>query len=124
MKVQTRTCPVTTDKPYIVIPHAAHRYYFGYIAHLLSLALFCAQYRAAPAPRAPRAPYNPHTNRYHDLSHVPRLRSHGGDTEQIVPFMVNRALKTGWAEKLATEGSVRNFDLFDVLLNGVEEGHQ
>ena len=41
-----------------------------------------------------------------------------------MPFMVNRALKTGWAEKLATEGSVRNFDLFDVLLNGVEEGHQ
>lgn len=60
------------------------------------------------------------TAAYHDLEQVPRLRSHGGETEQWVPLLVNRPLQQSWAERLE-QGSVRNFDLFDILLNGVEE---
>ena len=57
---------------------------------------------------------------WHDLSDVETgLRSHGGLHEATVPFIVNRPLKSRWRERL--EGNrMRNFDLFDVLCNGVE----
>ena len=58
---------------------------------------------------------------WHDLSDVETgLRSHGGLHEATVPFIVNRPLKSRWRERL--EGNrMRNFDLFDVLCNGVGE---
>ena len=54
----------------------------------------------------------------HDLSGLDApLRSHGGLTEQTVPFMVNKPV-TG----LGNERELRNFDAFDVALNHVEVG--
>jgi len=48
----------------------------------------------------------------HDLSLLREpLRSHGGTSEQIVPFVVNRPLRG------AADGGLRNFDLFDRVLN-------
>ena len=55
---------------------------------------------------------------YHDLEQVPRLRSHGGESEQWVPMLVNRPVTDEWKAKLSN-GEVRNFDLYDILLNGV-----
>ena len=50
----------------------------------------------------------------HDLSGLDEpLRSHGGLTEQRVPMIANRRLKVSADRKL------RNFDVFDVALNGV-----
>eukprot|EP01050_Picozoa_sp_SAG11_P050992 SAG11_NODE_28734_length_318_cov_1.173516_1_plen_55_part_00 len=37
---------------------------------------------------------------------------------QWVPLLVNRPLDERWTQRLK-EGKVRNFDLFDMLLNGV-----
>lgn len=49
----------------------------------------------------------------HDLSEMKEpLRSHGGFTEQTVPFMINRKLK----DELHSE-NLRNFDIFDVAIN-------
>ena len=51
----------------------------------------------------------------HDLSGLDApLRSHGGISEQRVPLIVNRPLKTPPAER-----RYRNFDAFDLVLNGV-----
>ncbi len=51
----------------------------------------------------------------HDLSQMKEpLRSHGGFTEQTVPFMVNSKL----AEDLSVR-YLRNFDIFDVAINSV-----
>ena len=51
----------------------------------------------------------------HDLSNMKEpLRSHGGFTEQTVPFMINRKLE----EDLSSR-NLRNFDIFDVALNSV-----
>jgi phosphonoacetate hydrolase len=56
----------------------------------------------------------------HDLSGLAghRLRSHGGSFEQRVPFLLSHPLA---AEYLAGSESRRwrNFDIFDVALNGV-----
>jgi phosphonoacetate hydrolase len=53
----------------------------------------------------------------HDLSLLTEpLRSHGGPTEETVPFILNRPLSSAWA---AGHGELRNFDVFDGLLNGV-----
>jgi phosphonoacetate hydrolase len=53
----------------------------------------------------------------HDLSLLEEpLRSHGGITEQTVPFVLNRPLTPVYARR---EGEVRNFDIFDYALNGV-----
>ena len=61
------------------------------------------------------------TPEWHDLSSVGSgLRSHGGLHEATVPFIVNRPLKSRFRERLAGN-RMRNFDLFDVLCNGVEE---
>jgi phosphonoacetate hydrolase len=57
----------------------------------------------------------------HDLAGLAghRLRSHGGLAEQTVPFIVSRRLKEPYAATTAA-GWLRNFDVFDVALNGVE----
>lgn len=56
----------------------------------------------------------------HDLSGLNghRLRSHGGLSEQPVPFMVSRKLNDKY-RTIATERRLRNFDIFDFVLNGV-----
>jgi len=55
----------------------------------------------------------------HDLSALGdhRLRSHGGIGEQRVPFIVSRPLTQAYQERAAT-GVLRNFDIFDFVLNG------
>jgi phosphonoacetate hydrolase len=55
----------------------------------------------------------------HDLSTVDghRLRSHGGISEQPVPFIVSARLNDEYAA-LALERRLRNFDIFDFVLNG------
>ena len=51
----------------------------------------------------------------HDLSNMKEpLRSHGGFTEQTVPFMINQKI----SEDLAAR-ELRNFDIFDIALNSV-----
>ncbi|PYN79797.1 MAG: phosphonoacetate hydrolase [Candidatus Rokuibacteriota bacterium] len=56
----------------------------------------------------------------HDLSLLEEpLRSHGGVSEQTVPFVINRPLDDANAQRLARAADVRNFDLFDYVLNGV-----
>lgn len=56
---------------------------------------------------------------YHNLGEVPSLRSHGSRSEEWVPLWVNRHLAECHLEPL-TKGRLRNFDLFDVLLNQVD----
>jgi phosphonoacetate hydrolase len=56
----------------------------------------------------------------HDLKGLAghRLRSHGGLGEQTVPFIVSHRLRPDY---LAGKSSgLRNFDIFDAVLNGVE----
>jgi phosphonoacetate hydrolase len=54
----------------------------------------------------------------HDLSLLREpLRSHGGPTEDTVPFIVNRPQTAAYA---ATDRALRNFDMFDHVLNGVD----
>jgi len=55
----------------------------------------------------------------HDLSGLDghRLRSHGGLTEQPVPFMVSRTLNAAY-RAIASNRRLRNFDIFDFVLNG------
>jgi phosphonoacetate hydrolase len=57
----------------------------------------------------------------HDLSGLAghRLRSHGGLGEQQVPFILSRPLVPEYA-RTAEAGALRNFDIFDFALNGVE----
>ncbi|MGH7392903.1 MAG: phosphonoacetate hydrolase [Candidatus Rokuibacteriota bacterium] len=53
----------------------------------------------------------------HDLSLLREpLRSHGGASEQVVPFVVSRPLRGAPAPGA---GELRNFDLFDYVLNRV-----
>ena len=59
------------------------------------------------------------TREAHDLSLVQQgLRSHGGVHEATVPMIVNRPLVPEYVDQMAS-GQMRNFDLFDVLCNGV-----
>lgn len=55
----------------------------------------------------------------HDLSGLAghRLRSHGGLGEQTVPFIVSHKLRPEYLAGKA--GGLRNFDIFDAVLNGV-----
>lgn len=55
----------------------------------------------------------------HDLSGLAghRLRSHGGLGEQKVPFIVSHKLRPEYLAGKA--GALRNFDIFDAVLNGV-----
>jgi len=57
----------------------------------------------------------------HDLSDLAghRLRSHGGLGEQRVPFILSRPL-TAEYRRLAAAQRLRNFDIFDFALNGVQ----
>jgi phosphonoacetate hydrolase len=56
----------------------------------------------------------------HDLSALAgrQLRSHGGEAEQPVPFLLSRPLSAAYRER-AEAGGLRNFDIFDVALNGL-----
>jgi phosphonoacetate hydrolase len=54
----------------------------------------------------------------HDLSLLKEpLRSHGGPTEETVPFIVNRPLSAAY---VTGKRELRNFDIFDGVLNGVD----
>lgn len=55
----------------------------------------------------------------HDLSGLAghALRSHGGAAEQAVPFLVSHPLTPEYRRR--AEAGLRNFDIFDVALNGV-----
>ena len=57
----------------------------------------------------------------HDLSGLAghRLRSHGGLGEQRVPFILSRPLTPDYRHRAET-CSLRNFDIFDFALNGVQ----
>jgi len=57
----------------------------------------------------------------HDLSGLAghRLRSHGGLGEQRVPFILSRPLTLEYHHRAET-GPLRNFDIFDFALNGVQ----
>ncbi len=57
----------------------------------------------------------------HDLSTLAghRLRSHGGLAEQKVPFIVSRRLQPAY--QAARQSGLRNFDIFDAVLNGVAQ---
>lgn len=56
----------------------------------------------------------------HDLSGLAghRLRSHGGQAEQRVPFMLSQPLTAEYNQR-AQSRRLRNFDIFDYALNGV-----
>jgi phosphonoacetate hydrolase len=62
------------------------------------------------------------TRSEHDLSKLAgrRLRSHGGLGEQKVPFMVSHQLRPDWLAERAGR-ILRNFDIFDAVLNGVAD---
>jgi phosphonoacetate hydrolase len=49
-----------------------------------------------------------------------RLRSHGGLAERRVPFILSRPLTPEYGHR-AQIGTLRNFDIFDYALNGVEQ---
>jgi phosphonoacetate hydrolase len=55
----------------------------------------------------------------HDLTGLAghRLRSHGGLSEQPVPFMVSRSLNATY-RAITKDRRLRNFDIFDFALNG------
>ena len=57
----------------------------------------------------------------HDLSGLAghRLRSHGGLGEQRVPFILSRPLTPEYRHRAETS-RLRNFDIFDFVLNGVQ----
>jgi phosphonoacetate hydrolase len=57
----------------------------------------------------------------HDLSGLAghRLRSHGGLGEQLVPFILSRPLTPEY-HGVAAGRRLRNYDIFDFALNGVE----
>ncbi len=56
----------------------------------------------------------------HDLAglHGHRLRSHGGLSEQVVPFIVSHPMNETYRTAAETR-RLRNFDIFDFALNGV-----
>ena len=58
----------------------------------------------------------------HDLSGLDghRLRSHGGLSEQEVPFLLSRPVTPDYRSD-AEGRRLRNFDIFDFALNGVED---
>jgi phosphonoacetate hydrolase len=58
----------------------------------------------------------------HDLSGLAghRLRSHGGLSEQRVPFILSQPLTPEYRHRAATR-RLRNYDIFDFALNGVTD---
>jgi len=61
------------------------------------------------------------TEAEHDLSALAghRLRSHGGAGERIVPFLVSHPLDDDYRARAESQ-NLRNFDVFDYALNGVD----
>jgi phosphonoacetate hydrolase len=61
------------------------------------------------------------TRAEHDLSGLDghRLRSHGGLSEQIVPFILSHPVNDSY-RKLAETRRMRNFDIFEFALNGAQ----
>ena len=58
---------------------------------------------------------------WHDLSTVASgLRSHGGLHEAVVPMLINEPLEPEYQQRLEA-GANHNWDLFDLLLNGVAD---
>jgi phosphonoacetate hydrolase len=58
------------------------------------------------------------TPAYHDLGALAgALRSHGGRYEEMVPLILSEPLREAYAASAA--GDVRNFDIFDLLCNGI-----
>jgi phosphonoacetate hydrolase len=59
------------------------------------------------------------TEAEHDLAGLAghRLRSHGGRSEQRVPFLVSCPLNAAYRDKATAR--LRNFDIFDFVLNGI-----
>jgi phosphonoacetate hydrolase len=57
----------------------------------------------------------------HDLAGLKghRLRSHGGLSEQIVPFILSHPMNEAY-RNLAEARRLRNFDIFDFALNGAQ----
>jgi phosphonoacetate hydrolase len=57
----------------------------------------------------------------HDLAGLNghRLRSHGGLSEQLVPFILSQPMNEAY-RNLAEARRLRNFDIFDFVLNGVQ----
>jgi len=55
----------------------------------------------------------------HDLAGLKgeRLRTHGGFSEQDVPFILSRPLNEVYAERAATQ-QLRNYHIFDFAVNG------
>src|SRR5690606_6009263 len=55
----------------------------------------------------------------HDLSALAgqRLRSHGGLSEQEVPFILSHPLNAEYAAR--AQAGLRNYDIFDFAINGV-----
>lgn len=58
------------------------------------------------------------TPEFHDFEQIPRLRTHGSLSEQDVPLLSNFELKEDRLSSRLQNGTMRNFDIFDVLLNG------
>lgn len=57
----------------------------------------------------------------HDISQLAgqRLRSHGGTSEQPVPFILSHPLNAIYSSRSAA-GELRNYDIFDYAINGVK----
>lgn len=56
---------------------------------------------------------------YHDLSALAgQLRSHGGRYEEMVPLLFSHPLNLEYTRRVM--GDIRNFDVFDVLCNGLD----
>jgi phosphonoacetate hydrolase len=61
----------------------------------------------------------------HDLSALDgaRLRSHGGMSELVVPFVINAPVEATYVLR-ATRRGLRNFDIFDYVLNAAIVGER
>ena len=57
----------------------------------------------------------------HDLSGLEghRLRSHGGVSERLVPFILSSPLNRSYAARAAS-GNIRSFEIFDYAINGTD----
>ncbi len=59
----------------------------------------------------------------HDLSALKghRLRTHGGVSESVVPFIINRPLNEVYTAR-AAQGRLKSYEIFDFSINGVDGG--
>merc|ERR1712228_5885 len=56
----------------------------------------------------------------HQLDHVSNgLRTHGGRSEEMVPFIINKKLKNEYSE-LMYKRELRNFNIFEFVCNGTQ----